>query len=102
MLYPGAVIRVGEDCDMSRGGAALEPPRSEPESERRWPAGRRSERRRYLAAQDAVDAVFPLSHSPPASFLSPGMASLAFPEFTPQDAADGTHWGREEEGGAND
>lgn len=50
-------------------------------------------------AQDAVDAVFSLL----LAFLcllplQVGLLLFTFPEFTPQDAADGTHWGREEEG----
>lgn len=89
---------------MSRGGAALEPPRSE-RGVREALARRAPLRAPPLTslAQDAVDAVFRflltlLCLLP----LQVGLLLFAFPEFTPQDAADGTHWGREEEGGAND
>lgn len=53
--------------------------------------------------QNAVDAVFRfllalLCLLP----LQVGLLLFAFPEFTPQDTADGTHCGQKDGGGASD
>lgn len=50
-------------------------------------------------AQDTVDAVFRLLFTLLRLLpLQVGLIFFAFAEFTPQDAADGTHWGREKKG----